>query len=153
MRRDRSIVRCSRALFTLREKFAISASLPRLYFAVARLTLCILGREDAMKLSAAVFLLIATCLPLAAVTTGNAPDQSAASPSKCAGLKNLTIANTEITSAIDVAAGSFKVPPQEKVSYPISLPAFCRVQGILRPTKDSVSDLKCGCQFQDGTVV
>ena len=90
-----------------------------------------------MKLFAAVFLLIATCLPLAAVTTGNAPDQSAASPSKCAGLKNLTIANTEITSAIDVAADSFKVPPQEKVSYPISLPAFCRVQGILRPTKDS----------------
>ena len=90
-----------------------------------------------MKLFAAVFLLIATCLPLAAVTTDNAPDQFAASPSKCAGLKNLTIANTEITSAIDVAAGSFKVPPQEKVSYPISLPAFCRVQGILRPTKDS----------------
>lgn len=86
-----------------------------------------------MKLLTVIFLLVVTCLPMTAVTS----NLSAASPTKCTALKHFTAPDTEITSAIDVPANSFKNPSQGEASPAIDLPAFCRVQGVLRPTNDS----------------
>ena len=95
-----------------------------------------------MKLLAATFLLIVTCLPMAAATqkpkSAKAQDDAfGASPSKCTDLETLTAAFMEITSAMDVPADSFKPPSPGKTPAAVILPAFCRVQGVLRPTSDS----------------
>ena len=62
----------------------------------------------------------------------------------CAGLAGLTLANTEITLAKDVARGAFKPPAGEGPGGPAgpasayaTLPPFCRVAGTIRPTADS----------------
>src|SRR5437667_9203185 len=59
----------------------------------------------------------------------------AASPgTPCVNLKALTIPNVEIISAAPLAAGGFTAPGSRS---PTTLPAFCRVEGIARPTNDS----------------
>lgn len=59
----------------------------------------------------------------------------------CESLTSLSLANTTITAAAPVAAGAFlpEGPPPGPMSAAIykSLPAFCRVQGVISPTKDS----------------
>jgi len=57
--------------------------------------------------------------------------------SECAKLEHLALARMGITSAVYVAADSLKLPPAEGLPAPIDLPAFCRVQGVLKPTIDS----------------
>jgi hypothetical protein len=53
----------------------------------------------------------------------------------CASLKSLSIENTTITQAEPVTSGSLTPTGSTPLS---SLPAFCRVAGILHPTSDSV---------------
>jgi hypothetical protein len=113
---------------------------------------------DAAKLLAAAFLLAVTTLPIVAVAQGMAGSESALgetltqiaapvpadsesaqpspSPSKCAGLTRLTLAFTTIASAVEVPANSFK-DPSSQASTAVPHPAFCRVQGVLKPTSDS----------------
>src|SRR5580704_5810260 len=60
----------------------------------------------------------------------------------CDNLAALKLANTTITSAKTVAAGSFSMPPGTPASSPGStsfkkLPDFCRVEGVLQPSSDS----------------
>jgi feruloyl esterase len=59
----------------------------------------------------------------------------------CEDLKSLVRANTTIAAATSVAAGGFTrpgAPPLAGAPSPFaSLPAFCRVQGVIAPTTDS----------------
>jgi len=60
----------------------------------------------------------------------------------CESLSELKLANTTITSAVNVAAGTFTLPsgsPSEPGRSPAfdRLPSFCRVQGIIQPSGDS----------------
>jgi feruloyl esterase len=63
------------------------------------------------------------------------------SPSECENPLTLKIAGTSITSAQIVEAGGF-APPGVPANNPAmagyrSLPAFCRVEGVIRPSTDS----------------
>jgi feruloyl esterase len=63
-----------------------------------------------------------------------------AAPRSCKALKSLTLENTTIVSALPVATGQFTPPGREGRSDPAlfsSLPSFCRVEAVLRPTGDS----------------
>src|ERR1051326_6107877 len=63
-------------------------------------------------------------LPLAAAT--------------CDSLASLKLPNTTITAAQVVAAGALVPPSTGAPSAPFkSLPAFCRVQGVIAPSSDS----------------
>ena len=53
----------------------------------------------------------------------------------CGALKHLKLADTTITSAERVTSGDVEAPTLEKPLH--SLPPFCRVTGILKPTTDS----------------
>jgi len=56
----------------------------------------------------------------------------------CEALANLTLTNATITSAASVAAGSYKPPAAPGLPAPAKeLPAFCRVAGVAKPTRDS----------------
>src|SRR5215469_701619 len=67
------------------------------------------------------------CVPLGAAT--------------CDSLASLKLANTSITAAQVVAAGAFVPPGPAPTAAPLapfkSLPAFCRVQGVIQPSTDS----------------
>jgi feruloyl esterase len=82
-----------------------------------------------------------------------------AAPTPCANLKALTIANTTITLAESVTAGTFTPPAapapqgapapaagggQRGAAAPAALavPAFCRVAATLRPSSDSQIDME-----------
>src|SRR6476660_6171213 len=52
----------------------------------------------------------------------------------CVNLKALTIPNVTITAAGTQPAGPFTPPGSRN---PIMLPAFCRIEGVARPTSDS----------------
>ncbi len=59
---------------------------------------------------------------------------TAASATPCSSLARLPLPyNTTITLAVPIAAGQF-TPPD---SGPVTVPAFCRVSGVSRPTADS----------------
>lgn len=64
----------------------------------------------------------------------------AAKPLSCTDIKTMTVANTTITGAEIVAAGTFKPPvpdfPAFMTDY-TKLPAFCRVTGSIKPAPDS----------------
>ena len=69
--------------------------------------------------------------------------ESVGAPASCDSLMSLSLARTSITSAQVVAAGAF-VPPQGVAGAPArefrgakSLPEFCRVQGVSKPSTDS----------------
>ena len=87
-------------------------------------------------------ILLAFFLALAAtVSFGNSP--AAAAP--CERLAHLSLPNTRITSAADVAAGAFALPAPANAQggagpsgSPFAhLPAFCRVTATLTPSSDS----------------
>lgn len=59
---------------------------------------------------------------------------------KCEKLKDLRLEDTVITSAENVSAGPFKLPPGLLPS--IDVPAFCRVRGEMKPTSDSLIKLE-----------
>ncbi len=75
---------------------------------------------------------VLACAALAALPLGAAT---------CEGLATAKLANTRINAAQTVAAGAFPAPPGGQAGQaPIdfkSLPAFCRVQGVIEPTADS----------------
>lgn len=65
-----------------------------------------------------------------------------ASAATCESVSNLKLENGEITSARDVAAGAFMPPGSAALQINVAnvfnnLPAFCRVQGVIRPSSDS----------------
>ena len=62
-----------------------------------------------------------------------------AAPRACESLAALTLPNTTISAAETVAAGAFKspVPAFGPGADFAKLPAFCRVQGSIKPTSDS----------------
>ena len=72
-----------------------------------------------------------TALLLALMVTG------AAKAGDCAGLKSKAPSNAEITSAMLQPAGPFVIPPELGPPRTVALPAFCRVQGVLRPASDT----------------
>lgn len=61
----------------------------------------------------------------------------------CDSLAHLKLPDTTITSAATVAPGAFKMPANVPAGGPFApppfanLPAFCRVQGVIRPSSDS----------------
>lgn len=55
----------------------------------------------------------------------------------CAALKGYTAPGTEIIAATLQPAGPFVIPPELGPATTVQLPAYCRVQGVLRPTADS----------------
>jgi tannase/feruloyl esterase len=55
----------------------------------------------------------------------------------CESLSTLKLAATTITAAQTVEAGAFTPPPGAGGGRYKSLPAFCRVQGVIAPTADS----------------
>lgn len=93
-----------------------------------------------MKLFGTTFLLMVMFLPMtyAADLTliGSPSDSSTSVQAKCAALTSLSLDHTEISSALVVPANTFK-DPSIKNSSPFTHPAFCRVQGVIRPTSDS----------------
>src|SRR5215475_11795686 len=74
-----------------------------------------------------------------------------AAPTPCGNLKSTTLPNTTITMAESVPAGTFNPPPgpaapegQRGGGQPavLSVPAFCRVAAILRPSSDSEIEME-----------
>src|SRR5689334_920292 len=62
------------------------------------------------------------------------PGFAAPGGTPCASLKSLTIPNVTITSAVFLPAGPFTLPGARNA---MTLPAFCRVEGVATPVKDS----------------
>lgn len=64
---------------------------------------------------------------------------SGRSATSCADLKTLSLGDATITKAQAVAAGRFAIPAADPGARAesIILPAFCRVQGVIEPAKDS----------------
>ena len=61
-----------------------------------------------------------------------------AAPASCESLSTLKLGDTTITSAGQVAAGQFIPPGASAPPTAVkNLPAFCRVQAIIKPAKDS----------------
>ncbi len=73
-------------------------------------------------------------LPIAiALSAGRASAQRS-----CESLSGLTLSKATVTSATSLAAGAFKPPSAPGQPAPsFALPAFCRVQGVAKPTDDS----------------
>ena len=66
------------------------------------------------------------------------PGVNARAATPCADLKSLSLGEATITQAQSVEAGPFAVPADLGVpAQSIARPAFCRVQGVIAPTKDS----------------
>jgi hypothetical protein len=68
------------------------------------------------------------------------------SAASCESLASLKLSDTTITAAQTVPAGALTLPGDTPNSSTLSvykkLPAFCRVQGIIRPTTDSQIDFE-----------
>lgn len=56
---------------------------------------------------------------------------------ECEELAAAALPDAEITSADLQAPGPFEIPPDLGAPMTVELPAFCRIQGVLRPTADS----------------
>lgn len=93
-----------------------------------------------MRLTATILLLTVTSMPMISAAQlpllGTTADSSPSLQSKCGELKKLTLDQTEITSAAVIPANLFR-DPSLKDSSSFTHPAFCRVQGVIRPTSDS----------------
>jgi Tannase and feruloyl esterase len=72
-----------------------------------------------------------------------------AKASDCAALKKTAFPGTEITVAQLHAAGPFAIPPELGPARTVHLPAFCRIQGVLRPTPDSAIDFEVWLPAKD----
>ena len=76
-----------------------------------------------------------SCLLVVLVMVGPKPDFAQRS---CEDLLKVDLTKAEVTSAMFVASGTFEPASNPNQPPPRSaLPAFCRVQGIARPTTDS----------------
>ncbi len=63
---------------------------------------------------------------------------SARATAPCADLKSLSLGDATITQAASVVAGPFALPAEPGApAQSVTLPAFCRVQGVIAPTRDS----------------
>jgi hypothetical protein len=63
---------------------------------------------------------------------------SSRAATSCADLKSLSLGDATIAQAQPVAAGPFALPAEPGApAQSITLPAFCRVQGVIAPTQDS----------------
>ena len=61
----------------------------------------------------------------------------------CASLSQVAIPHTEISVAETIGAGRFTVPGNEQANAVfVTLPEFCRVIAIARPTSDSAINLE-----------
>jgi feruloyl esterase len=86
------------------------------------------GRRAARALSPALLLAL---LSVAGAARAGREEQRV----PCAGLTALTFeGNTTVTSAAEVTSGTLTTPNNLKLT---NLPAFCRVQGLSKPTSDS----------------
>jgi hypothetical protein len=77
---------------------------------------------------------------LLALVCGCSPARAKADP--CGALARLPVGNTSVTSAQIVAPGAFRLPagrrpPAEFFTSFNTLPAFCRVQAVITPSRDS----------------
>ena len=79
-------------------------------------------------------LLLALLLSVPFVAVTPAALVPGAAGTSCASLTALTIPNVIVRAATAVAAGPFTPPGARNA---ITLPAFCRVEGVARPTSDS----------------
>ena len=61
---------------------------------------------------------------------------------ECADIARAAPADAEITAATLQPAGPFKIPPELGPATTVQLPAFCRVQGVLHPTRGSAYRLR-----------
>lgn len=61
----------------------------------------------------------------------------AAGQRACSALTELKLADAVVASATEVAAGVFTPPADGIPGPPMTLPGYCRVQGVARPTSDS----------------
>src|SRR5262249_42568543 len=77
-------------------------------------------------------LLLSVPFVMAAVTPAAVTPGAAGTP--CSSLTALTIPNVLVRAATAIAAGPFTPPGARNA---ITLPAFCRVEGVARPTSDS----------------
>jgi tannase/feruloyl esterase len=73
---------------------------------------------------------ILVCWALGSIASG------ASAPSSCDRLKSTQLPDTTITAADVVAAGAFAAANARGYDYK-TLPAFCRVQGVIAPSTDS----------------
>lgn len=85
-------------------------------------------------LVASVGALLLATLGVSAQVPGPVPTAPAGRPVECAALAGLAVEGTTITAAAMVSNGSVVVSPTSTVS---GMPAFCRVQGVARPSTDS----------------
>ena len=85
-----------------------------------------------MRLRKAVLFLATLC-----AAAGLFPSPGLARQS-CESLSSLKLPQTTITTAVSVPAGKFQRPGAQPANRAASnLPAFCRVTGVIRPTRDS----------------
>lgn len=61
----------------------------------------------------------------------------AAAQRACSTLTEVRLAGAVVVAATDVAAGGFTPPADGLPGSAMALPAYCRVQGVARPTPDS----------------
>jgi hypothetical protein len=87
-------------------------------------------REEAMSVRARI---LTSCGAVALTLVAAAP----AAARECAELAKAALPDAEITSATPQPAGPFTLPPEFGPATTVELPAFCRIQGVLRPTADS----------------
>jgi tannase/feruloyl esterase len=80
--------------------------------------------------------LFAMILATVAVLCCLLADSSAPAATPCAELKSLPLGDAKITASQSVPAGPFAVPGSTPARS-ITLPTFCRVQGVIAPTRDS----------------
>src|SRR5215813_12270891 len=71
---------------------------------------------------------VTVMMPLA-VTAAAVPEGTS-----CVKLKALSIPDVTMNSAADIPAGAFVAPGSRN---PVTLPAFCRIDGVITPTSDS----------------
>src|SRR5688572_22817161 len=76
---------------------------------------------------------LASCGGVALALLGAEP----AVAGECADLATAGLPDAELTSVALQPAGPFNLPAEFGPATTIELPAFCRVQGVLRPTPDS----------------
>lgn len=83
-------------------------------------------------------ILAGTTMFLAMSTVAAMCPSAVSAQRSCESLTALTLTNATITSATSVAAGAFKPPAGPGQPAPAAdLPAFCRVDGVAKPTSDS----------------
>jgi feruloyl esterase len=87
------------------------------------------SRHNLVSFALSVAVLVAASMAIRVSTAARAP-------APCESLKSTPLPNTTITSAGIVDAGAFSAASARGFDYK-TLPAFCRVQGVIAPSADS----------------